>query len=143
MAYLIPDNLKTHISSNIIDDITRGDATIITEQIEVGIAEAKSYCSRFDLTKLFDDTDAEFVDDKNLLSKVKDIVCWHVLTLSNKNVRIDLFSKRYDDAIAWLKMVQSGKADPDWPVPSDDEDTDKTEGSDVQFISNDRQTHRY
>lgn len=143
MAYLSAGDLKTHIPANTLDDIIRGDASIITEQIEVGIGEAKGYCSRFDLDKLFDDGNPDFVDDKNLLSKVKDIVCWHVLTLSNKSVRLELFSKRYDDAVAWFKMVQSGKADPGWPVPGDDEDTDKTEGSEIQMISNTKQDHRY
>jgi hypothetical protein len=143
MAYLIVDDLKTHIASNTLLDIIRNDATIVDEQILVGIAEAKGYCSRFDLAKLFDDAADGFVEDPNLLSKVKDIVCWHVITLSSKSIRLELFSKRYDDAVSWFKSVQSGKVDPGWPVKTNDDDTDRNEGSEVQLYSNTRLNHRY
>lgn len=143
MAYLIKDDLKTHMHQEILNAISRDDDTIITTQIDTAIAEAKSYCSRFDLDKLFDDGNADFVDDPNLLDKVKDIACWKILKLSNPNVNIELFRMNYEDAIAWLKLVQSGKADPDWPVPSDDEDTDRVEGSEVQWESNTKRTNHY
>jgi hypothetical protein len=143
MAYLIADDLKTHIHSEILDAISRGDATIIDEAINVGIAEAKSYCSRFDLDKLFDDADDDFVDDPNLLHKVKAIVCWHIITLANPNVRIELFRTNYEDAIDWFKLVQNGKADPGWPVPEEDDDSDYNEGSEVQFQSNTKRTNHY
>jgi phage gp36-like protein len=143
MAYLIADNLKTHLHQEILSAITRDDATIINTQIDAGIAEVKSYCSRFDLDKLFDDANDDFVDDPNLFNKVKDVVCWQILALANVNISLDLFRTRYEDAIAWLKMVQSGKADPGWPVPEDDEDTDRVEGSEVQWQSNTKRNNHY
>lgn len=143
MAYLIKDDLKTHLHQEILNAISRDDDTIIDTQINTAIAEAKSYCSRFDLDKLFDDGNADFVDDPNLLDKVKDIACWKILKLSNPNVNIELFRMNYEDAIAWLKLVQSGKADPDWPVPEDDEDSDRIEGSEVQWESNTKRTNHY
>lgn len=143
MAYLIADNLKTHIHQEKLAAITRDDATIIDEQILAGIGEAKSFCSRFDLDKLFDDANADFVNDANLLLKVKDIVCWNILTLSNPGLDLELFKLKYEYAIDWFKMVQNGKADPGWPVPEDDSDTDRVEGSEVQWESNTKRTNHY
>lgn len=143
MAYLIADDLKTLIHSEILDAISRGDATIIDDAINSGIAEAKSYCSRFDLDKLFDDADADFVDDPNLLNKVKALVCWQIIILANPNIRMDLFRTNYEDAIAWFKLVQTGKADPGWPVPEDDADTDRKEGSEIQWQSNTKRCNHY
>ena len=143
MAYLISDDLKTHIHSEILDAISRGDATIISEAIDAAIAEAKSYCSRFDLVKLFDDADPDFEDDPNLFKNVKALACWNIVTLASPNVRMELFRTNYEDAVAWFKLVQTGKADPDWPVPSDDTDTDRKEGSEIQWQSNTKRINHY
>lgn len=143
MAYLIPDDLKTHIRSEILDAISRGDATIITIAIDVAVAEAKSYCSRFNLVKLFDDADPDFVDDPNLLNNVKSLACWKIITLASPNVRMELFRTNYEDAIDWFKLVQTGKADPAWPVTADDVDTDRKEGTDIQYSSNKKRYNHY
>jgi hypothetical protein len=143
MAYLVKADLKTHIYSTVLDEIDRGDATIITLQIDAAVAEAKSYCRRFDLVKLFTDTDPNFVNDKNLLDKVKDLACWKIIKLANPNVNIELFRQNYEDAIQWFVRVQTGKADPGWPVPADDTTTDRKEGSEIQFESNTKRSNHY
>ena len=143
MAYLAKADLKTHIYIAIITEIDRGDTTIIPLQIDAAISEAKSYCSRFDLVKLFDPAATGFVDDKNLLDKVKDLACWKIIKLANPNVNMELFRTNYEDAISWFEKVQSGKADPGWPVPADDVDSDIKEGSQVQMQSNTKRENHY
>lgn len=134
MPYFAKEDLVTHIREEILDAIDRGDNTLIPMQIEAAVAEAKSYCSRFDVDTIFADDDA--FGDANLLDKVKDIACWKIIKLANPNIKIELFRANYEDAIEWFKLVQSGKADPDWPVEAEDTDTDIKEGSQVQLSSN-------
>lgn len=137
MAYLLKADLGTLLYGENIEEITREDDTLVDEAIAVGIAEAKSYLSRFDLPKLFDDADADFVDDKNLKQKVKSLVAWQLVLLANPNINLTLFRTNYEDAIKWLEKVQSGKADPDgWPYKPDDTETGHIEGSSIEARSN-------
>lgn len=116
MAYLSEADLTTHIYSEIITEITRADATLAPKAISAAIAEAGSYLSKYDLTKLFADSFA----DENLKNKVKDIACWMLVKLSNPNIDLSLFRTAYEDAIKYFDKVIVGKIDPDgWPYKPD------------------------
>lgn len=144
MAYLLPEDLKTHIYSENADEITRDDDEIIIICIDAAVAEAKAYLSRFDLIKLFGtDLIAPVFIDANLKNKVKDIAVWQLVCLANPNIKMEVARTRYEDAIKWLTMVQSGKADPGFPVPTDDEDTDFNESAGVQWDSNPKRENHF
>lgn len=142
--YLVQADFKTHIYAEIITEITRSDATICPIAIAEAIATAKGYLSRFNRTKLFDANATGFVDDPQLLAAVKDIAVWRMIRLANPNLSIEMARTNYEDAIAWLKDVQKGTADPeDWPYVDDDEDTDRDESTSVSYVSNDKRTNHY
>lgn len=142
MAYIEIADLKTHLYAEIIDEITREDDTIITNAINTAIAEAKSYLNSYSLTKLFDPDDDDFVTDANLKNKVKDLVCWHLIGLANPNINYELTQDRYEKALRWFEFIMKGQIDPDgWPAATDDEDTDRTEGSGVSLSTNTKRSN--
>ncbi len=144
MAYLIQADFKTHVYAEVITEITRSDNTICPIAIAEAIATAKGYLSRFNRTKLFDDANANFVNDPKLLSVVKDIAVWRMIRLSNPNLTIDMARTHFEDAIAWLKDVQKGVVDPEsWPYVDDDTETDFPEGSHMSYMSNDKRNNHY
>lgn len=144
MPYLIPADLSTHLYGENVTEITRGDNTVSTRAIDAAVAEAKSYLTRYDLTKLFDPAAIGYVADVNLQNKVKDLACWHLVKLSNPNINLELFRTGYEDAIKWLEKVQSGKADPaGWPYKDDDANTDYPEGGTVSMITNTKRSNHY
>jgi hypothetical protein len=132
MAYLVTADLTTHIYSEIITEIVRGDDSLSVKAINAGICEAKSYLNKYDLTLLFADDFA----DENLKGKVKDLACWHLIKLCNPNIELALFRTAYEDAIKYFDKVTKGFVDPDgWPYKPDDPLTKFPEGSSVTSSS--------
>ena len=143
MAYLVKADLYTHIDEEIIDQLTRNDDGKVTTAIAVALDEAKSYLGRFDIASLFNDT-TPTPDDANLKDKTKDLVCWHLLKLSNANSDLELFKEAYDDAIKWLLNVAKGLVSPDgWPLKTDDENTNMAEGALVGSSSNTKRVNHF
>jgi hypothetical protein len=124
------------------EEITNVDVCQIA--IDAAIAEAKSYLSRFDRTKLFDDGDPDFVVDANLKNKVKDIACWQLIKLANPNIDVAMFRVAYEDARSWFRDIQKGNADPEgWPYVTEDDDTCYKENNTVQWHSECRRENNY
>jgi hypothetical protein len=146
MPYIITkENLTTHIYEEIIDEISRATDDIVNKAISAGIGEAKSYLSKYNLTILFGSSDPDITttfEDDNLIAKTVDIICWQFIRLSNPNIELALFRTAYEDALKWLRDVQSGRAEPDgWTYKTvDAEGFD--EGSSVTFGSN-RKLHQH
>jgi len=141
---VVKADLKTHIPISTVDKITGADDTIVTAALNTSFSEAKSYLSRFNLTKLFDSTATGYVADVNLQSKIKDLTCWHLIQRANANIDMQLFKENYDDAITWLKDVSRGLADPaGWPLADDDPDTEWPEDSTLHYNSNDKRTNHF
>lgn len=148
MPFLVKADFKTHIYSELIDSITRADDEIVEKGISSGIAEAKSYLSRYDLLAIFGNTNTEPTVDEELLEHLKDVVkdiaAWKMCKLANPNVDLKLFRTGYEDALAWLKLVQKGQADPDgWPYKEDDPATPGDENSGIQWSSNTKRTQSF
>ena len=112
--YLSKNEIKTHLYSDNVDVITRGDSTLVTAAIDAAISEAKGYLSAFDRDAIFGATG----DSRNalLLTFVKDIASWHLLNLCNAGSDMKLRQERYTRAIEWLKAVQKEDVSPDLPV---------------------------
>jgi phage gp36-like protein len=118
MAFLTPDEMKTHIYPNVQNVISQDDATLLQDAIDAAILEAKGYCSRYRIAQLFDNEDAEdpFVKDSILLRHCKNIAKWHFIGLANPDLDYDDAELRYSQAISWLTKVQKGAiVPPDWP----------------------------
>lgn len=144
MPYLVKADIVTLIYGENIDEITRGDDTIVTRAISAGIGEAKSYLSRFDLPKLFDPTATGYFADENLLNKVKACVAWQLVLLSNPNINLTLIRTNYEDATKWLKEVRGGTADPEgWPYKPDNTATGHVEGSSIEARSNTKRENHF
>jgi phage gp36-like protein len=113
--FLSNDELKTVLYAENILAVSGGDDTLVTAAIQGAIAEAKSHLSRFDKTALFDTPTG---DQRNplLLIFVKDIAVWHFLNLANPGTSLEFRRSRYNAAIQWLKDVNSGDADADFPL---------------------------
>ena len=142
--YINAGDLDTHIYPEIRDIITREDAELVQLAIGVGIDEAKSYLMRYDLVALFGTYDvqgqddvAPTVDDKNLNSKVKDLICWQLIKLSNPNIDIALFQANYEYACKWFESVKKSQLAPaGWVYKTDDEATPFPEGNIINQVSN-------
>ena len=142
--YLTAADLKTHLYTNILAEITRADATITDAAIDAGIAEAKSYLGRYDLDALFGTgTTAPTVADLNLQNKVKDLAVWQLLRLANPNINLELYKAAYDDAVEWLTKVTRGTVAPaGWPyapVPT----TPAPDGDSITWTSNPKRRNHY
>lgn len=112
--------------------------------IKHGVSEAISYLNRYDVKKMFSDTDAErtFQDDF-LDSKVKDLICWQLIKLANPNIDMTLFRTNYEDAVKYFKDVMKGNVDPAWPLRTDDPDTTFDESGHISSSSNIKRSNHY
>jgi hypothetical protein len=115
MAFLTPDDLKTHIYGEVVEAITDGDEDILPTAIAAAIGEAKGYMSRYDYETIF----ASEGDTKDpiLLLYVKSMAKWHFIQLANPNIDYEDTKTRYEMATKWLDKIQAGKiVPPSWPL---------------------------
>lgn len=122
--FLTVEELSTHIYGELVDAISRDDDDIPQRAIDGAIFEVKGYLGDFDRDAIFTATD----DDRHplILIYTKDIAVWHFIVLANPNIEMSLREKRYDNAIAWLKGVQSRKITPDLPLKPTEGDANST-----------------
>jgi phage gp36-like protein len=146
MALIITiEDLKTHLYSEIVDEITRSDTSIANEAIAVGIAEAKGYMSRYDLPALFGTSSVNAtVTDANLKSKVKDLVRWHLIVLGVPCIDYDDVEKRYKFALEYFQSIQAGKLQPEgWPYHDTSNDPKPPQGDQISYSSNPKRRNHY
>lgn len=110
MAFLTPDDFNTRLYQEKITAIEGGDAGILQTAIDVAVAEAKLYLSRFDLADLF----GKQGDDRDpiLLQWCKDISVWQFIALTNPGIDYGDAEIRRNNAIAGLKQIQNSSAVP-------------------------------
>ena len=145
MPIITTTDLQTNLYPEVIAEITRNDNTIAERAVTAAISEAKMYLSRYDLVQLFGtDIDAPAIQDEHLKSLVKDLACWHLLRLSNTGVDYTLFRTAYQDAIATLKNIMSGQAQPQgWPYLDTSASDAPAEGNTINWSSNPRRNNFY
>ncbi len=139
------EDLHTNIYPEILDEISRSNDSILNTAIANGISEVKIYLSRYDLTQLFGDQTEDIAatfTDEYLSSLVKDVICWHVIRLSNTNIQYDHIRTCYEDAIKSLKSIMKGEADPRWPY-QDTTGLTTPPGISVSISSHPRRNNRY
>ena len=144
MPIITSADLATNIYSEIIDEITRSDSTITDRAIATAIQEAKMYLARYDLVQLFGtDSIDPVIHDEYLNSLVKDLACWHLLRLSNVSIDYTVFRTAYQDAIAALKNIMAGQAQPQgWPY-LDTSSESVPQGDAISWNSNPKRSNYY
>lgn len=142
MAFITPEELKTHLYQENIDVIARNDETILIAAIDSAIAEAYGYLGSYDREKIFNATG----DERNalLLTFCKDMAVWHFISLCNAGADLQLRQDRYDRAISWLKAVQKSEVKPNLPVVDDSNNDGNSDGAaDYIFGSNPKRTQHF
>lgn len=140
MAYLTESDLTLLLRQENLNAIKRSDNTMMDKKIKAGIAEAKIYLKRFDVTKLFgDDITPPEIEDEALKQHVIAIVCYHCLKITTAGVNMGEYRLYYEEAIAYLKDIQKGAIPDGWPLRPDDEDTGEQPGKMATWSSNPKQ----
>jgi hypothetical protein len=144
MPIITQADLATNIYAEIITEITRADDTITGSAINAAIAEAKMYLSRYDLLQLFGTQDAPpAIQDEYLKTLVKDLACWHLVRLSNTSIDYSTYRTAWQDAIAALKNIQTGQAQPQgWPYANTASETTPP-GDNISWSSNPKRENFY
>ena len=142
--YLTKEDFKSHLYAEILNKIIRNDDAVFNHALKAGIGEAKGYMNLFDLDKIFGTEDAAPVYINEFIkSLIKDVVCWHLVKLSNPNVNLELFRTAYEDAIKTLEKVQRGKVDFNFPPKIDTTDNNYDESNIVGWNSNIKRNNHY
>lgn len=136
-------DLGTNLYPEIIEEITRADTSVADAAIAAAVNEAKMYLGRYDLDALFGtDTEAPTVVDPYLQSVVKDLSCWHLLRVANPGADYAAFRTAYLDALAALKEIRNGAANPQgWPYADNTPST--PDGEAINWVSNERRNNHY
>lgn len=118
MPFLTATDYSPQIRAEILNIVKNTDEALA--QIELaGQAEMESYLNaRFDVANIFNKTGL----DRNpiVLMYLVDIGLYHLhSSISPRNIP-ELRGIRYEAAINWLKMVATGKINPDLPILPDD-----------------------
>ena len=115
--FLTAAEINTHLYGGVVAEINRTDATILETAISAAIEEVKGFLNAYDVAAIF----AAVGNDRNpiLVLYTKDCAVWHYIQLANPAVDMQLRLTRYEKAIDWLKMVQSGKTNPSLPYPAE------------------------
>ncbi|MGY3054373.1 hypothetical protein ACVWYG_002580 [Pedobacter sp. UYEF25] len=118
MSFISKADLGTHIYNEKVDVITRGNNALVQDAIDAAINQAEGYLNRYDYATIFATTDAtERKKFAALIIFIKDIAIWNLLKLCNAGMSLELAKECYDDAIAELMRIQSGKLIyTTWPV---------------------------
>lgn len=114
-------DFNTHMYSELIDAISREDEDVLNDAMASAEGEAMGYLSRFDIDTLFSAEDD--ARDQTLLMRLKDMAIWHFITLANPNTDMEFRKTRYEEALSWLKGIQSGKIVPKgWPLATNEDE---------------------
>jgi phage gp36-like protein len=118
MEFITREDFFTHMYEGVIEKIEDDNDEMLTEAIDTAISEACGYLSRFDLDAILTSEDRKAY--ANLRTWLKDIAKWHFINICNVATDLELAKERYDDAIARLKDIQSGKVTPrNWALPEE------------------------
>lgn len=132
MAFLTPEELKTHLYKENIDTIAREDETLVVAAIDAATEEAYGYLGAYDRTRIFEAQGSE--RNALLLIFIKDIAVWHFVNLCNAGTDLQLRQDRYERAVAWLRSVQRSETKPNLPVADDADGDGKPDGPVGEYI---------
>ena len=118
MNFLTTDDFKAVCDTQTLTVINQNDTDNLDRAERYAIEEVSSYLrTRYDVATAFAKTGTQ--RNGYLVMIVADVALYHLVTWLPKRIGFDIRETRYNQAIAWLKDVQSGKATPDLPTPTD------------------------
>lgn len=111
------NDFDTTAYPEVIDIISRGESSLLTDAIAAAEGEAIGYLSYYNTDALFALVGTE--RDNTLMLRVKDIAMWHFIAVSNAGTDMQLRLTRYEQAIKWLGDIQRSKIImKNWPLPT-------------------------
>ena len=131
MVFLTLADFNDAIQAKILESITGGDNSLLDSAELKAIAQmTTALAMRYDVPNIFNKTGA--ARNSEVVMRLIDLVLYHLHSRINPGQVPELRQNRYDDCIDWMKLVASGKMEPDLPKP-----TGANEGTknDVQFGS--------
>ncbi|MDL1913040.1 MAG: hypothetical protein FDW93_00720 [Bergeyella sp.] len=143
---ITPEELKTGLYPEVIEEITRADGKEIPLHIKAAEDFAKGFLFKYDLKALFGvEEDPPNVQDKGLKKVVKVMASYFLVRKSNPSVSLSLF---HEDRMIWIGTekepgylydIRVGKINPEWPYKPTPEEENTAEGffwnSDIRRIN--------
>lgn len=119
-AFITIDDYDASIHAEILDSLIRSNPATLETCEDRAVAEMRSYMrSRYDCDAIFG---AEGTDRHPLvLMRAIDIAIYHAFCIHNPQKISNIRLKRYDEAIDWLRRVQTGEVVIDGAPTLDDE----------------------
>lgn len=137
MAFISITDLQKGLQLELINEISREDASVIDHVISAAIAEAKTYLRvNYNVESIFSQTGTS--RDALLVTFVSDIAIYNLIELVQPGIDLEDRRARYKRAIDWLKQVKSQEIKPDLPVASTSLAAD-----DINYGSAERRENRY
>ena len=114
MAFLTKNDFKAVCDPVTLDVINQADDDNLNRAIGYAQEEVASYLrSRFNVAAAFAKEGSE--RNAQLVMIMCDVALYHLVAWLPKRIGFEIRETRYNNAIDWLKNVQSGKATPDLP----------------------------
>lgn len=113
--FLTDEDYKGVCDEETLDIYTQSDEATRQRAERAAMEEVASYLrSRYDMPRAF----AAEGDGRNalLVQIAANVALYYLVHWLPQNMGLDARKELYDDAIAWLKQVQAGKATPDLPT---------------------------
>lgn len=118
MNFLTIDDFKAVCDTQTLTVINQNDTANLDRAENYAIEEVASYLrTRYDTSAAFSTAGAS--RNNFLVMIVADVCLYHLVAWLPKRIGFEIREARYKQAIDWLKDVQSGKATPDLPTPTD------------------------
>ena len=118
MNFLTIDDFKTVCDPQTLTVINQDDTANLDRAECYAIEEVSSYLrTRYDVAATFSMSGQQ--RNGYLVMIVADVALYHLVAWLPKRIGFDIRETRYNQAIAWLKDVQAGRATPDLPTPTD------------------------
>ncbi|MDB0601086.1 DUF1320 family protein [Tenacibaculum maritimum] len=132
--FLTKDELKTTGVPEVINKVTNGDDTIITDVIAETIDEMKGYLGvYYDAKAIFEATLEN--RNKTVLKYLKKIVVYELYKRKENLLDDDTISS-YEDAMEWLKNIAKGVLSANLPVKPKDQGSNPNGDGFIKFGSN-------
>lgn len=125
MAFVTEADYKKQIKEDVLEQIIEEDDSIRLSAEDAAQSEMESYLNqRYDVANIFNKMGAA----RNALVMLYyiDIVLYHIHSRINPHMIPDLRTKRYEQAIQWLRDVGTGKIAPNLPRKVDEEGQPET-----------------
>lgn len=140
MDFLTTEDFKAVCDDNTLAVIHQSDTANLARAEQYAVEEISSYLrSRYDAQQAFATTG----DTRNaqLVMITCDVTLYHLVAWLPKRIGFEIRETRYNNAIAWLKDVQNGKATPSLPVLTNN--TGEDIGTPLRFGGWDKSKYDY